>query len=363
MKLRIAIALLAGFAAASLPASAFAYNESGTVDPAFTTCVTCHGAVSGPPTTGTMEPLRSGPHDAFTSDSFKCATCHEVHQAVGGLLLTKETVKDACNTCHDGTGGDGVYGVLAARGFSVVASHSLDTTNMVPGGDGATGGDTTMTFSGAGRNLTCTDCHSVHSSNVVAPFIGDRRRTATESVSATATDRLLRTNPGGSATTVSVYGSSWCGGCHAGRLRNDASVHNHPAETTANAAVPYNYGNLWRISTSVSPTSAPESSTVSELGPLGGNNNGFLMLTPRPWTGTHYPICQQCHEDPRYAGSLNASGTEAKPGAFTVTAADGSAVGDNPRVQVFPHESTSAAFLVEQGDDLCLNCHAPGSLH
>src|SRR5450759_974426 len=86
MKLRIAIALLAGFAAASLPASAFAYNESGTVDPAFTTCVSCHGAVSGPPTTGTMEPLRSGPHDAFTSDSFKCATCHEVHQAVGGLL-------------------------------------------------------------------------------------------------------------------------------------------------------------------------------------------------------------------------------------------------------------------------------------
>jgi len=36
---------------------------------------------------------------------------------------------------------------------------------------------------------------------------------------------------------------------------------------------------------------------------------------------------------------------------------DGWAEGDNPRYQVFPHESDNPSFLVETDDDLCLNCH------
>lgn len=364
MRLRIAIAVVAGLAVVSIPAVALAYNEGGTVDPTRTTCVSCHGANASPPSTDTVEVARSGPHGGFNANTNKCSTCHQVHRAAGIQLLSKETVKDTCNTCHDGTGGSGVYGVLAARGFSVVASHSIDTTNLVPGGNATDGGNARMNFSGLSLQMTCTDCHSPHDSDTVDPFIGDRYRTATDSVVATAaTNRLLRKNPGGTATTVSVYGSNWCGGCHAGRLRNDTSVHNHPVETTATAATPYNYGNLWRVSTSVSPTSAPASATVSQLGPLGGNNNGYLMLSPRPWTGTHYPICQQCHEDPRNLGALDESGGEAKPATYTVTSADGADANDNPRVQVFPHESTSTAFLVERGDDLCLNCHASGALH
>jgi hypothetical protein len=160
---------------------------------------------------------------------------------------------------------------------------------------------------------------------------------------------------------VSAYGSNWCGGCHAGRVGNSVT-HNHPVETTANTPT-YDYGNLWRISTSSSPTSTPATTSVSQLGPLGGNNNGYLIVTPRPWGGIiHYPICQQCHADPRFVGNLDATGASAKPGTYTVTAADGLGANDNPRVQVFPHESTSTAFLVEQADDLCTNCHAPGSL-
>jgi len=30
---------------------------------------------------------------------------------------------------------------------------------------------------------------------------------------------------------------------------------------------------------------------------------------------------------------------------------------DNPRFQVFPHESENDAFLIETDNDLCLNCH------
>lgn len=363
MKARIALALMIAAAVLAAPAVAHAYNEGGSVPGSTVLCVSCHSATASPATTATMEVSRSGPHGGYARVTTKCSICHEVHKAGGVQLLPKATIKDTCNTCHDGTGGNGVYGVLAARGFTVAAAHGIDTTNMVPGGNAADGSDATMTFSGANRYMTCTDCHSPHDSRTVAGFISDRRRTATDSVVATAvTDRLLKQNPGGNPTTTSVYGSNWCGGCHQGRLVNNATQHNHPVETTANAATPYNYGNLWRVSTTNSPTSTPASTSVSQLGPLGGNNNGFLILTPRPWSGIHYPICQQCHADPRYCGSIDSTGGNARPGTFTVTTANGLGVNDNPRVQVFPHESTSTFFLVETGDDLCTNCHPVGNL-
>jgi hypothetical protein len=211
--------------------------------------------------------------------------------------------------------------------------------------------------------MTCTDCHSPHDANTVAAFMGDRRRTATDSVVTTmATDRLLKKNPGGSVNTVTVYGSDWCGGCHKGRLMDAGGLHNHPVETQTIPGYQY-YGSVWRLSTTSSPTSTPTSTAATERGPLGGNNNGYLVLTPRPWgVAVHYPICQQCHEDPRYAGDTSVDGLQGKPGTYTVNSADGTNTVDNPRVQVFPHESTSTAFLLESGDDLCTNCHPAGSL-
>ena len=108
----------------------------------------------------------------------RCASCHNVHVACGPDLLPAATVTASCYTCHDGTGGRGVYGAIAARGETAEASHSIDATNLVPGGDGATGGPATMAFKGLGGNLGCGDCHSPHDANTVAPFLGDRHRTS-----------------------------------------------------------------------------------------------------------------------------------------------------------------------------------------
>ena len=75
----------------------------------------------------------------------------------------------------------------------------------------------------------------------------------------------------------------------------------------------------------------------------------------------HAPICQQCHEDSRIVG---------EPGAVAYAQVyrygDGRTTGDagtdNPLYQNFPHETQNASMLVETDDNLCLNCHAAGSL-
>ncbi len=97
--------------------------------------------------------------------------------------------------------------------------------------------------------------------------------------------------------------------------------------------------------------------STTELGSLGRNNFGYVMPDPRTTQQSgHEPICQQCHEDARSVGDVTARTVDATE-VFNITALDGSAAGDNPRYQVFPHESDNDAFLIETDNDLCLNCH------
>ncbi len=99
-----------------------------------------------------------------------------------------------------------------------------------------------------------------------------------------------------------------------------------------------------------------------------------------PWPRTtgeggqsgHLPICQQCHEDSREANDLAADGSgTAAPftteyadgvvwnGSAWVPATPGTA---NPLFQNFPHETENNRMLVEENDDLCLNCHPMSQL-
>ena len=49
------------------------------------------------------------------------------------VLLPAATIKDTCNSCHDGTGGNGVYGVVEARtGGDPGAEHRTETTCVDP---------------------------------------------------------------------------------------------------------------------------------------------------------------------------------------------------------------------------------------
>lgn len=276
------------------------------------------------------------------------------------MLLPANTIKGVCETCHDGTGGGGVYRTITARGLTPGATHDIDSTSLVPGGNAATGGSVVTSFTGEGDFLGCDDCHTPHDANSVAAFYGDRRRSNRSYPlprnEIADSNKLLKRMPTSGTTETADYGSDWCLACHKGR-RSGGAVHNHPAESTQTAPGAYVYRNL-----PVVTADTPTATTV--MGQLGGRttirgsgNRGYLMPYPRTAQQTgHYPICQQCHEDSRDVGDLDVAGlADAEPSV--VTTLDGSALTDNPRFQNFPHESVNRSFLVELDDDLCLNCH------
>jgi len=335
-----------------------------TLDPSMIECWMCHGNDGG----------RSGPHGGYVTTTNKCATCHSAHAASADsmVLLPAATALETCETCHDGTSGTGVYGAIEARGQYVNSDHNMvDLSTSIPGGDAATGGSRDgVVFSGVSGGLTCTDCHHPHGTNVITePFVGDRGRSDadTDPDNPVESTRILRQQPIGGLTSISYYGSDWCASCHQGRLSqhsSGSSVNNHDVDSEDSQSTPFRYENV-----------VYDDGT---MGGLGHTNHGYVMpdkLAPgAPRLSNqagHFPICQQCHEDARRVGDVTTGYIDTSTEEFTITAVDGSpdddpanpdvpGSSDNPRFQVFPHESNNYYLLLEEEDDLCTNCHKKG---
>lgn len=347
---------------------AFAYNEANLVivpNDGFGNCSYCHnpGSIND----------SYGPHGNYSSGLNVCRKCHSVHAGTTGSvkLLPRVTIGATCMMCHNGTGGTGIYGSITARGLAVAGKHRYEVTATVPGGDATDGGSSTPTFRGSGGTLTCSDCHSPHGNDVVTAFLGERMRTPHALVRDVVTSsRLLKRHPGGSAASIADYGSDWCLACHKGRASAGIPVHNHPVESSATTGTPYVYRRLGIIGAGPYPTSETTIGAAGVNTRFTGYTRAYLM--PYPRTGAqagHLPICQQCHEDERNAGTLSADGSQATPATETLTVGqfDGTIATDNPRFYTFPHETTAYRMLVEADaaaatDDLCLNCHPPAVL-
>lgn len=324
-------------------APVLAYDETGSGR----TCIECHGQDDGTPQSAT-ESRRRGPHGGYTTGTQKCQTCHVPHDAGNPetiILLDSApsavgpTISDTCLTCHDGTGGAGVYGVI--RHLDPLAEVSEHRINSGTGGVmavpmGASDGTTaSVGFTGADGGLSCGDCHSAHDSGTVDAFIGDRVRTADDTSAAVASNRLLKRKPTSATTSTAVYGTEWCGGCHKGYSRTG---HTHSVSTAPT-----------RYYDKVDRLNAAGTAMDAAPGPLGGSNRGYVTTNaPEP------PICQQCHEDRRDVG--NAVKYQVSAAETFSPSLDGATPG-NPRFQNFPHETAGTALLVEDEAWLCGNCH------
>lgn len=322
-------------------------------------CPACHQAEL-------FFPDRVGPHGGYATTTARCAVCHTIHDpaATSIHLLPADTVLASCRVCHDGTAGYGVYGAIQARGGTIGAAHRIDTSNVVPRGDAATGGSAVRAFGGKDGYLSCDDCHSPHASNVVASYSGERVRFHASDLgwlTSWSTTHLLKQKPGGSSAAIAQYGSDWCAACHAGRP-SDAMVKNHPVDSLITTTTPFVYDNVAVVTADDALTTTLGTLGLAGFPPGQWHNRGYVMPSPRTeQQGAHKPICQQCHEDSRVVGEPGAV-APAMTYRYGDGLTDGDAGTDNPLFQCFPHETTNASMLVETGDNLCLNCHPVASL-
>lgn len=307
-------------------------------------CDQCHAADSqAPPADG------SGPHGSYATTTSKCSVCHDVHNAPAGgiLLLRGATVSAACLTCHDGTqSGIGPYDTIEAHGGVVAAEHETDVTNVIPGGS--------VNLTGS---LGCSDCHSVHGANTVAPFLRDSGFSGTTYIGGAdayvTSDCLLRADVNGAS--VAEYGALWCAACHDERHSGSATTINHPVDD----ATDWGYGDVVSTVTLDSWRAGPYDGLGNAIG-MGRTNGGYIMA-PAAEDGDgrvvtrRDPMCQQCHEDARNV-------TEIFSADYTYRGTDPWNTPINPEFVTFPHQTTNATMLVEQYDDLCLNCHPVSGL-
>jgi hypothetical protein len=291
----------------------------------------------------------------------KCGLCHSVHTSLAPsvYLLSAATVSGSCLSCHDGTGATvGVYATIEAHdpagATAVKAEHSVDVTNVIPGGSTALAG-----------NMGCSNCHSVHGANTVAPFMRDSGFSGTTFVGGAGqpvvSDCLLRNDVNGTVGEYPEYGALWCASCHDERHSN-SDVVNHPVDGDS----AWGYGDV--VSTLL-PTSWYDYPFGATATGMGRTNGGYVMAPVTVTDGDgrvearRSPMCQQCHEDARdvmqpFQGDYTHRGvTDPLDPAYDPWLAP-----INPQYLTFPHQTTNANMVVETGDDLCLNCHELNTL-
>lgn len=199
------------------------------------------------------------PHENFTANTNKCATCHNTHAAVGSRLTISSTQTTLCYLCHD-AGGQSKYDVA----FEFGKPNPRTSHHKIPEG-----------------NQNCVDCHNPH---------------GVKDVKGSPLPAMLRIKIQPDVTS----GNSFCLACHQNAMGTTKAIYSkyYPADR------------IGHNSSSLSPRSGTNircegchekhSSDLVKLLKKDPNRDTILVTT------NDKTLCAECHKnsstDSRYLG-------------------------------------------------------------
>jgi predicted CXXCH cytochrome family protein len=287
-----------------------------------------------PPDGGTALATDIAPHDGFNTGGGTdyCIQCHDIHQAQGDYVLTRQsTVTATCNTCH------ALFGAAPNPGQAPDWTHNPLTGAANPSGNPSPMTGTPPTTSDllaynvnmSGATAQYMDSIPGHSLGVMAggtivrnsDSIPDSSSTLKVMISGEYGGYNLGYYSGTSVTSFTGTQGLYCASCH--------SPHGAVADGGVGNVIP---GNTMLLS------ARPNHITT----PVASYSDGSF--------------CLACHDK-----NLGVDASQkTHPSQFCLSCHGDEASGGG--TQDFPHTSTNHRLLTTEPDALCLECHTAGTL-
>lgn len=254
---------------------------------------------------GYLTPTGS-PHGGFTTTTKYCAVCHAVHhaQGLGGEVLLRSTVSNACSYCHIDN---------ASYGY-IVIYNGVDANYTA---------DTAYNHSSAG-GARCVDCHQVHAAAVKMTGQAYLNQKILKVAAAGYVGTFQSAPLAGDANYVAE--AKWCSGCHpyyntgyngtTHRMNTAALNYGNPAASAGTTQVAFTASDTCRqchASGNVAQTPVPPA-TITSANNFPHLTTGIRFLTTAvtangagsvdATTSNQDGVCLRCHRD----GGVNGVG-------------------------------------------------------
>jgi predicted CXXCH cytochrome family protein len=288
------------------------------------------------------------PHGGYSTTTNACMQCHDVHDSSGDYVLSREaTITGTCGTCHglfgtsprttqtpawtepppDFTGTVNYENVDQAT-VSQYAAYKVDMTGMLPSEEDAVSGHSLgVMYNGS----TVRNSDQIPGGSNLLKGLTSGQPNGLPFGS----DGVPRYN-GESVTAYESLKGLNCASCHTP----------HGANNPADADGDQNPDNSWgQQFTDTSGFTAVRASMLLSNRPNHSN-------TP---VRSYNEFCQSCHD---LQGSDNSPSHDHPP---LCVSCHGNPNND-PSSKDFPHTSSNPYLLTSNGDELCIQCHVPGSL-
>lgn len=285
----------------------------------------------------------ASPHGGYSSSTNFCIQCHEVHNAQGDYVLTREsTVTGLCGTCHGvfGQSADGVWtqppidtrdphsppATMNAT-VSQYTAYEVDMSGMSADEmDGVPGHSLGVMY----NNAVVRDDDSIPGGSNILRVMTSAQYGAPRAYHE-GEDGMPRYS-GEAATAFQGTNGLYCASCHTAHgTMNDDTLANNWGQQFVELGVRYPVGSSKLLSSKPNHTNTPVA-TYNDF--CQACHDTYAELPADNGAHNHPPFCVSCHGTPK----------------------------ENTSSKDFPHTSSNPYLIKSQGDDLCTGCHTKGTL-